>query len=77
MSMHRRGFLARLFAAPMVALALFRPEIRPHTEGSFGDWPSVNGETFDADEITQRYIYPAVKALMDRQDAKFMEMLSR
>lgn len=38
----RRSFLARLFAAPIVALTLLKsPDLKPHTTGSFGEEPII------------------------------------
>lgn len=62
----RRSFLARLLAAPIVALAILKaPTLRPHTLGSFGDEPLVNGGSYDIDEMRRRYIDPAVRAMME------------
>lgn len=78
MKMDRRGFIARLFAAPIVALALLKaPMLKPHTTGSFGDEPIVNNEPYDIEELRRRYIDPAVRAMVDRHDAALMEMVSR
>lgn len=45
--MSRRGFLARLTAAPIVALTLLKAPARPHTLGSFGEEPSVTPHLYD------------------------------
>lgn len=72
--LNRRGFLARLFAAPIVALALLKaPVCTPHVLGSFGDDPSV----LDIEEMRQRYIMPAARAMVNAHDKWLMEMFSK
>lgn len=69
----RRGFLARLAAAPIVALALPKapvadPEVAPlafHPDA----FKMVMGPLTD-DEMIQRYIEPSAKAIWDEYDRR-------
>lgn len=71
--MNRRGFLARLFAAPIVALALLKAPVVNHEVAFNGDDTLV----FSLEDVQRRYIEPAAKAMMDRHDAALMEHIYR
>lgn len=59
--MNRRGFLARLFAAPIVALALLKAPVRQTHD-------VVENKSYDIDEMTERYVKPAAKAMADAHE---------
>lgn len=75
--MNRRGFLARLFAAPIVALALLKA---PAAE-TWAVECAVTDETWydldDLDAIRRRYIEPAVQSMAEAFDARMIEILAR
>lgn len=74
----RRGFLARLAAAPIVALALLKAPIAEAEVAPLAFHPDafkmVMGP-LDIEAMRRMYIEPAVKTMVDRHDRRLMEHL--
>lgn len=72
--MNRRSFLQSLLAVPALTLALAK---RPEPALCKCGKPMLDAETrMTADEFQERYIRPAVKALIDAEDARITRMFA-